>query len=53
MIVLTPAQFYVVWAASFFAALLALLKWTHRRTLTHRRIAKGLRSYTAGAQVLS
>jgi hypothetical protein len=53
MIVLTSAQFYAAWAVSFFAALVALLKWTYRRTLTHRRIAKGLRSYTAGAQVLS
>jgi hypothetical protein len=33
-------------AAGFFAALFALLIWFYRRGVAHRRIAKGLRSYT-------
>jgi hypothetical protein len=53
MSALLPAQLYLGWAAGLFAALLALLKWTYRRGHAERRVAKGLRSYTAGAQVIS
>ena len=44
---------YLGWSLAFVCALAALLKWKFRKQLAERRVAKGLRAYTAGSQVLS
>ena len=40
-----PATVHLVWSLSLFLALVALLKWKHRRMLIDRRINRGLRVY--------
>ncbi len=42
-----PATVHLVWSLALFLALVALLKWKHRRMLIERRVNRGLRMYAA------
>jgi len=44
---------YMEWTLALTLAGTAVLVWKWRRGVAERRIAKGLRAYTTGAQVLS
>jgi hypothetical protein len=46
-----PAPIYTGWALTTFFALVALLKWKHRRGEAERRINRGLRAYTTTREV--